>query len=340
MNQNGLKKKNHIILKILSAVLVVLLGAGLYFIYNVLPEKVAEGIMAKAQVRQPLTETPKDYGITNYQDITFTTSDGVTLSGWWLPVQASKKPLGTILLTHGVFKNRQQVLGRAVFLSKLGYQVLLFDLRGNGLSGPSPVSGGLLEANDFLAAEQFLEGKHELKKPVVFFGFSLGAITALRAAAKATLIDAVIADSPLANIKSYVSRRTIGGAFTSLPGFLSQCLKDYDRLTGLTLTEKDLDLMPVVEQLGETPVLYITGEGDDLAKSNEVQQLFQHTSAHHRRLAYMPDSGHEETYKKYPMIYEKLVAGFLTDLRNGFPKPEEWSGGKPVPTAGVSQAHP
>jgi hypothetical protein len=37
----------------------------------------------------------------------------------------------------------------------------------------------------------------------------------------------------------------------------------------------------------------------------------------------MPDSGHEETYKKFPVIYEKMIREFLEDLRNGFPKPED-----------------
>ncbi len=317
------KKKSRPILWAAIAVVAVLWAGGLYVIYQVLPEKVAEGIVAQAQVRKPTTETPKDYGITGYQDVSFLTSDGVTLSGWWLPQKAPKKPLGTILLSHGVFRNRQQVLGRAVFLWNLGYQCLLFDLRGNGESGPSPVSGGVLEANDYLAAEKFLESRHEAGKPLVFFGFSLAAMSALRAAVGDSALDAVIADSPLANLKSYVSRRTIGGAFTSLPGFLGACLKDYDQLTGLTLTEKDLDLTPVVEKLDQAPVLYITGEEDDLAKSDEVRQLFDHTPAHHRRLAYIPDAGHEETFKKYPVIYEKVVTEFLTDLRNGFPKPQD-----------------
>lgn len=200
---------------------------------------------------------------------------------------------------------------------------MLFDLRGEGLSGNSPISGGLWESNDFLAAEKFLDGRKELKKPVVFFGFSLGAMCAIRAAVGAPQVDAVIADSPLPNIKAYVARRTLGGVFSFLPGFLPSCLKDYDQLTGLTLAPKDLDLTPIVGQLGQTPILYITGESDDLAKSDEVRKLFEHTSAHHRRLVYMPDSGHEETYIKFPVIYEKVVTNFLTDVSNGFPKPDD-----------------
>ena len=37
--------------------------------------------------RRALTESPADVGITDYQDVTFTASDGVTLSGWYMPPQ-------------------------------------------------------------------------------------------------------------------------------------------------------------------------------------------------------------------------------------------------------------
>ncbi len=319
-----------------------LLAVGLIFIYEILPAKVAQSIAAKSQIHKPLTETPKDYGLNQYKDVTFTTSDGITISGWWIPLTSSKKPLGTVLLSHGVFKNREQVLSRAAFLSRLGYQTLLFDQRGEGLSGNSPVSGGLLEAGDYLAAEAYLDSRHALRKPVVFFGFSLGAISALRAAIKAPEIDAVIADSPLANIKSYVSRRTIGGTFSSMPGFLDRCLAAYDLVTGLNLNPEDLDLLPVVGQLHEIPVLYITGENDDLAKPDEVRELFEHTASHHRRLIYIPEAGHEETYKKYPVIYEKVVTEFLKDLKNGFPKPDDGmglSGGPEKKKVGKAKDH-
>ena len=94
-------------------------------------------------------------------------------------------------------------------------------------------------------------------------------------------------------------------------------------MTGLSLKESDLDMIPVVEGLHTLPVLYITGEGDDLALSEEVRKLFEKTDSKHRRLVYIPDAGHEETYKKYPVIYERSVLGFLTDLRKGFPKSKD-----------------
>ncbi len=309
-------------LKIFLSLMAVVFAGAIYFIYFFLPAKVVQSIVLKSKTHQPLTTNPRADGFA-YQDVSFTTKDGISISGWWMEPASKKKPLGTLLLTHGIFKNREQVLTRAEFLVKAGYQVLLFDQRGSGLSGESPVSGGVLEAGDYLAAEDFLKSKKLLRRPLVYFGFSLGAISALRAAAQAPDIDAVIADSPLPNVRAYVSRRTMGGSFSVLPGFLSRCVQDYDRATGLALTTRDLDLTPIVQQFHEIPVLYITGEKDDLARSEEVRKLFDQTNSHHRRLVYIPDAGHVETYSQYPLIYEKAVISFLSDLRDGFPQPDE-----------------
>ncbi|HVM31728.1 MAG TPA: alpha/beta fold hydrolase [bacterium] len=308
--------------KISAGVLGLVLAGFLVFVYGILPAKVAQGLVARSQVKKPLTLTPQTDGF-KYQDAAFTASDGVRLKGWWLPSAKAGKPQGTVILSHGVFKNREQVLTRAEFLARAGYQVLLFDLRGCGESGDSPVSGGLLEARDYEAAYDYLGQTKRLREPVVFFGFSLGAIAALRAGqAEGDKIQAIIADSPLPNLKSYVSRRTAGGLFSACPGFLGRCLSDYNARTGLALSEKDLDLIPVVSAIDQTPVLYITGQKDDLARPEEVRKLFNATASHHRRLNYIPDAGHEQTYLLYPVVYERGVFEFLNDLKAGFPQPK------------------
>ena len=326
------KRRRFSVPKWLALLLVsvfVLLGAAVFFIYGVIPGKVAEGLVKAGQNRHAPQENPGKYGL-KYENVEFKTSDGVTLKGWWIPATVHK-PLGTVLLTHGVFHNRDQVLTRAVFLQEVGYQVLTFDMRGQGESGPSPLSGGLLESGDFSAAADFLTQKHWAKPPVVFFGFSLGAICALRAGAVHP-VDGVIADSPLPNIKSYISRRTIGAPFTRLPGFLSKCLEAYDAVSGLHLEEKDLDLLPVMRQITQVPILLFSGEKDDLARSPEIQKLFDQCPALHRLLVYIPDAGHEQTYSEYPMIYEKAVLDFLKNVKEGFPQTPEspWIQSKPI----------
>jgi alpha-beta hydrolase superfamily lysophospholipase len=308
--------------KIFLIVLVLVLAGLLYAVYVFLPERIAEGIAAKAKTRLAIHWTPREDGFA-YQDVQFSTADGVSLSGWWIAPPKRRQPLGTVVLSHGVFHNREQVLSRAEFLVRAGYQVLLFDHRGEGLSGESPVSGGVLEAGDYLAAVNYLKANHPLVKPLAFLGFSLGAISAIRAAPLCPELDAVIADSPLSNVRAYVARRGLSGRLADLPGFFDRCLSDYDRLTGLTLKASDLDLVPIVRHLEDKPILYITGEADDLARSPEVRALFNETTSHHRSLVYIPAAGHEQTYSAYPQIYEQAVKSFLTDVRNHFPEPSE-----------------
>ncbi|MGH7738677.1 MAG: alpha/beta hydrolase [bacterium] len=308
--------------RFLGLAFLVIFAGFFYFVYGILPEKVGQSLAARAQVREALDQPPKDDGF-HYQDVDFTASDGVSLKGWWMPSGLPGSAKGTIILTHGVFKNRDQVLSRAEFLAQAGYQVLLFDFRGCGESGDSPASGGLLEARDYLGAYDYLAKMKRLQKPVIFFGFSLGAIAALRAGEQeGDKIQAIIADSPVPNLRSYIARRTIGGAFSTLPGFLNRCLSVYNRLTGLSLDEADLNLMPVVRKITKTPVLYITGEKDDLARPEEVRKLFDATAAHHRRLDYIPGAGHEQTFSIYPIVYERGIFEFLKDLKAGFPQPK------------------
>ncbi len=324
MNHSKMEKTNKGLKTILviGLILLALVVAGFsYFVYVLLPGKIAASIVAKSKIRLAIHWTPKDDGFA-YKDVSFKTPEDIVISGWWMPPKVHK-PLGTILLSHGIFKNRGQMLSRAEFLVKAGYQVLLFDQRGEGLSGESPVSGGVLEAGDYLAAVHYLEDSHHLVRPLVFMGFSMGAISSIRAAAQYPQVDAVIADSPLPNGKSYVAQRTLGGVFTRLPGFLDLCLKDYDLLTGLNLTATDLDLAPVVAHFNEVPILYITGEADDLARSSEVRQLFNMTQTHHRALVYVPDAGHEQTYLIAPEAYEQAVKGFLKEVRDHFPEPDQ-----------------
>ncbi len=303
--------------KVLWTAMVLLLATALFFIYGVIPDQVARGLVQAALQQNVPVKNPGQFGL-KYQDVEFKTTDGINLKGWWIPASI-RRPLGTVILTHGVFHNRDQILTRAVFLQEAGYQVLAMDLRGHGESGPAPLSGGLLESGDFRAAADFLRQKKWIQPPLVFFGFSLGAICALRAGAD-TPVDAVIADSPMPNVKSYISGRTLAAPFAFLPGLISRCIQAYDSVTGLHLGETDLDLMPVVRHIQAIPVLFFSGEKDDLVKSGEVQKLFDQCPAPHRRLVFIPEAGHEQTYTQYPVIYEKSVLDFLTDVREGFPK--------------------
>jgi alpha-beta hydrolase superfamily lysophospholipase len=80
-------------------------------------------------------------------------------------------------------------------------------------------------------------------------------------------------------------------------------------------------MIPIAQNLHDLPVLYLTGESDDLAKSEEVRFLFEKTASKRRRLVYIPDAGHEDAYEKYPVVYQRALREFLGDLKKGPSKP-------------------
>lgn len=285
------------------------LFAGSFFVIGyLLPEKISHSLIERGKTPEPVLGTPMDHGM-KYSDVTFKSSDGLNLSGWWIDAPKGK-PQGTAVLVHGVFHNRTQMLSRAVFLHKAGYQVLMFDLRGHGQSDHAPLTGGLEETRDLLGAVDYLKSGNKLKEPLVLFGLSLGGMAAMRAGV--TVPEAVlIVDSPLADARAYVSRRTLGKWFIHLPGFFDRCMAAYNHDTGLHLTTEDLDLIPTAQLLKDRWVLFFVGERDELARVNEVDRLFKYTATRTKHIFIAPSAGHEGTLQSAPALYERTVLEFM-----------------------------
>src|SRR5947209_288928 len=159
-------------------ILIVIFPALLYVVFPLW----ASSLVTRATTRpmdRRLISTPRDYQA-DYQEIEFTTTDGVRLSGWLLP---SRERHATIIFTHGLFRSRRELLERAVDLWWRGYGALLYDARNHGDSGAARVTLGYDERLDAEAAVRFLRDENHTSDKIVLFGISMGAATALLAAA-------------------------------------------------------------------------------------------------------------------------------------------------------------
>lgn len=82
--------------------------------------------------------------------------------------------------------------------------MLLFDFRNSGESEGNLTTVGQLEVRDLLGAVDYVKSKPEISRKVVLLGFSMGATASLLAGARDREVDAVIADAPLADMRSYL----------------------------------------------------------------------------------------------------------------------------------------
>ncbi|MDC7813420.1 alpha/beta hydrolase [Pseudomonas sp. BLCC-B112] len=113
-----------------------------------------------------------------YRDITLTTADGLKLHGWWLPAKPGVAVKGTVLHLHGNGGNLAWHLGGSWWLPEQGYQVLLLDYRGYGLSEGAPSLPAIYQDVD--AAFKWLDQAPEVQgKPLIVLGQSLGGALAI-----------------------------------------------------------------------------------------------------------------------------------------------------------------
>jgi dienelactone hydrolase len=135
-------------------------------------------------------ERPDDLGL-DYVDAEFTTTDGVTLSGWYVPSTNG----AAVVLLHGAGSTRSSVLDHAAVLADHGYGVLLYDARGHGRSGGRAMDFGWYGDEDLIAAVDHLAAQPEVDPDrIAAVGLSMGGEEALGAAGAEPRIRAVVAE--------------------------------------------------------------------------------------------------------------------------------------------------
>lgn len=268
----------------------------LYFGYIVL---IVEGL-SRTVSNPPCCITPADLGF-DYEDVTLTSSDGVTLSGWYIPSHNQ----AAVMLIHGYGGNRLEMIWRADMLARHGYGVLLYDQRGSGESGGEVRSYGWADVNDVAAALEFLQNRDDVDpERIGILGFSVGGQVALRAAAQMKEIKAVAADGPSMAVSRdvfpLVSLEERLNAFTIQIG---------DKiLAWRTGVPAPSGVAEVIGDISPRPILLIsTGQDYEQRQAQHYYSL----AAEPKALWNIPETGHGGGPKARPQEYEdKLVTFF------------------------------
>lgn len=241
---------------------------------------------------------PTDMGLT-YENVTFQTVDNLTLSGWYIPSHNA----ASVILTHGMASNRLQVMRQAAVLAQAGFGILLFDLRAHGDSQGDTTS---FNGDDVLAALRYLQNRDDVDPDRIgAFGFSLGGLVTLEAAAQDTRIRAVAADGPGAI------------AFVDQPppnSFGGWLFVPFDMLFFpiLSLRTGEPSPMPVtdaVRAIAPRPILLIAAAGDEA----RTVQGFYSAASEPKDFWEIPGIGHGGGIEAYPEEYTKKLVNFYED---------------------------
>jgi fermentation-respiration switch protein FrsA (DUF1100 family) len=121
--------------------------------------------------------TPEELGL-DYEKVIFKSSDGLMLSGWYIPAKNSER---TVLFCHGNGGNMVHCLDTINILYNMGLDCFIFDYRGYGNSEGKPSEEGTYL--DAKAAYKWLtKVKNVSPDDIIIFGRSLGGSIATRLA--------------------------------------------------------------------------------------------------------------------------------------------------------------
>jgi fermentation-respiration switch protein FrsA (DUF1100 family) len=273
---------------------VLLFGLGLPYI-------MAVGMIYRTKVTGG--EDPKEQLHADFQSVQFESTDGIRLSGWWIPAQpepttrtsftSSTQPTHrdwgrkTVILCHGLGAGKANQLLMVRELFDDGYNVLVFDFRAHGDSGGQLMSFGDRERYDVLGAVRWLRENHPAEcKRLYGLGASMGG---------AALIAAAADDSPEGRAFDAIA---VYSTFDRFDTLADDVAKQMFPPLGWLAEHVGLPLMSLhagadlhsfapailVDRVAPRPLLVVHGRGDMLVPIESAMKLYDHASMPKLRL--------------------------------------------------------
>lgn len=252
--------------------------------------------------------TPADLGIA-YEDVRFTTDDGVTLSGWLIP--AARETRAAVVLMHGYSWNRLPWLAGFVPWLQSRYNVLQFDFRGHGGSDDALITLGTLEQRDVTAAVRFLTGRG--LGPIALMGVSMGGSVAIMAAPDLP-VAAVVADAAYADLRNPIANRMREA------GYPLSTLGSRLVVGAASLRARARLRSPIqrVAQIAPRALLLIAPSGDRTVSPAQSQRMFD-AAGEPKELFIVEGAAHADAHAAAPEAYERRVLDFLARHLDGVP---------------------
>ena len=237
-----------------------------------------------------------------HEEVSFTTSDGLSLEGWYVP---SKNRAAII-----AFAGRRGTQRQTRMLVRHGYGVLLFDRRGEGESEGDPNIFGWQGERDVHAAVDYLRSRADVDPDRIGgIGLSVGGEMMIEAAAESDGLAAIVSEG--AGVRSIREALAMEGSTTTkwLGGVLVHAVVT----PGVALFSNDLpppSLEDLAPRIAPRPVFFVyatPGQGGE----SELNDVFHGAAREPKGIWNVPGAGHTGGIEAEPKEYERRVVGFF-----------------------------
>lgn len=269
---------------------VAAVGTLLALVFVLLP--ISVGIVMAHKYREPIGPPPGP----DYREVTFESSDGLRLSGWYTP----SRNRAAVVLVAGARGDRLKSVEHAELLAAHGYGVLLYDARGTGLSEGTPNGYGWNWDRDVEGALAFLRAQPDVDAGRIGgLGLSTGADVLIEVAAERDGLSAVVSDgATLRSLADIPSDKPLEVA-TMAPVLMTVRL--------LSGSSPGAPLRELVADVAPTPLLLIAA--GSLAGEREVNAIYAAAAQEPVELWDLPEARHTAAIRDVPDDYEQRVIG-------------------------------
>lgn len=239
------------------------------------------------------------------------------VEAWRIPCG---RPRATVAMFHGYADCKASLLDEARAFHDLGCDVWLLDFAGSGGSGGNSTSFGWHESEDVKALAEDLRGR-DCARPLILYGFSMGAAAILRAAGQGCRVDGLIAAATFDTMLHATQQRfrTMG-----LPPFPSaQCLVFWggvqQEMDGFRNNPADYAAQVTC------PTLLFHGSVDVRAPAEQGSNVFARLAGP-KKLLIFEGAGHESFHRHDPKKWSAEVGAWMA----GLPRDSLDAAGAPV----------
>lgn len=231
--------------------------------------------------------------------------------GYVLHAQLLKNPQAAdrcVIISHGYTDNRFGALKYARMYLDMGFDVIVYDLRGHGLNAPTFCTYSVRESRDLLSIIQ--DARKRCPDAVLFglHGESLGAATSIAVLGEKPPVDFVVADCGFSEIVPVLK---VGLQGMHLPSFLvnlaSLCAK-------IRYGYSFVEMRPIASlEVNQIPILFLHGAEDSFILPEHSERMKAATKGY-SEIHLIPGAGHAASILTEPEMYRQYVRGFLSKL--------------------------
>lgn len=213
-----------------------------------------------------------------------------------------------IILSHGYTDNHIGTLKYVKMYLDLGFNCVIYDLRGHGENATTFTTYGICEAQDLKAIIEDTRTRYGNMSVLGLHGESLGAATSVTVLKYKPEVDFVVADCGFSDIENVLKG---GFAAAKLPTFIYYLGNIGARLRyGCYLS----DMRPIdALDDNKVPMLFIHGEDDSLILPENSEDMAERTAGY-SEVHIIKGAAHAESILTAPEEYKGYVASFLKKL--------------------------